>query len=505
LASAARKVVGLAVLLLAVLFVPSAVGLGQQAKLTASDGGASDRFGGSVAISGDTAVVGSYTDDVGANTNQGSAYVYARSGTVWTEQANLTARFGATEDYFGTSVAISGDTAVVGAQGDDVAETDQGSAYVFTRSGTVWTQQAKLTASDGAAFDYFGFSVALSGDTVVVGSHNDDVGANTDQGSAYVFTRSGTVWTQQAKLTARFGAASDLLGYSVGLSGDTAVVGAYGADVDPSPNQGSAYLFTRSGTVWTQQAKLTANDGVANDFFGFSVALNGDTVLVSAVGTNTYQGSAYLFMRSGTVWAQQAKLTASDGAAWDEFGSTVALSGNTAVVGARLDDTGTNTDQGSAYLFTGSGTVWTEQTKLTANDGAADDQFGAPVALSGGTAIVGAWLDDTGANTDQGSAYVYAAAPTAVGVRSTSAVRTERGVLVRWRTAGEVGVLGYRVYRQRGSARVPVGALVAARATLRGRGYAFLDRRAPQGGLRYWLRIVRLDGSGAWVGLGISR
>src|SRR5207247_2438966 len=172
----------------------------QQAQLTASDGAASDEFGWSVAISGDTVVVGAFLDDVVANGDQGSAYVFSRSGTTWTQQAKLTASDGAASDEFGCSVAISGDTVVVGAYLDNVgANTDQGSAYVFVRSGTIWTQQQKLTASDGAASDGFGYSLAISGDVVVVGAFGDDVGANADQGSAYVFVRNVTTWTQQAQ------------------------------------------------------------------------------------------------------------------------------------------------------------------------------------------------------------------------------------------------------------------------------------------------------------------
>jgi len=398
----------------AYVFTRSGTTWTQQEKLTASDGAAGDHFGVSVALSGDTALVGAYGDNVGANPDQGSAYVFTRSGTTWTQQGKLTASDGAASDYFGVSVALSGGTALVGAYGDDVgakSDQDQGSAYVFTRSGTIWTQQAHLTASDGAADDHFGVSVALNGDAALVGADLDDVGANSDQGSAYVFWRSGTTWTQQGKLTASDGAAYDFFGCSVALSGDTALVGAYLDDVGANSDQGSAYVFTRSGTTVTQQGKLTASDGAAYDFFGYAVALSGDTALVGAhldrVGGNSYQGSAYVFTRSGTTWTQQGKLIASDGAAYDFFGNSVALSGDTALVGAYEDDVGANGSQGSAYVFTRSGTTWSEQAHLTDSDGAAYDYFGVSVALSGDTALVGARGDDVGANSDQGSAYVF--------------------------------------------------------------------------------------------------
>ena len=380
-----------------------------------ASGEAGDNFGASVALSGDTALVGAYQDDVGANTDQGSAYVFTRSGTTWSPQQQLTGSDGAAYDSFGYSVALAGDTALVGAFFDDVdGKTDQGSAYVFTRSGTTWSEQAQLTASDGAANDRFGHSVALCGDTALVGAYRDDVGANTNQGSAYVFTRSGTTWGQQQQLTATDGAAYDSFGVSVALSGDTALVGAWAHDVDGITAQGSAYVFTRSGTTWVQQQQLTASDGAWDDLFGGSVALSGDTALVGAdlddVDGKPDQGSAYVFIRSGTTWAQQQQLTATDGAAYDWFGVSVALSGDTALVGTHFDHVGTNSNQGSAYVFTRSGTTWGQQQKLTASDGAAHDYFGLSVALWGDTGLVGAPWDDVGANSNQGSAYFYRAA-----------------------------------------------------------------------------------------------
>ncbi|MFN0277176.1 MAG: choice-of-anchor V domain-containing protein [Pyrinomonadaceae bacterium] len=381
----------------------------EQAHPTASDGAASDSFGVSVAISGDTAVVGAFLDDNAGGTDAGSAYIFVRSGTVWTLQQKLTASDGVAGDRFGVSVAISGDTVVVGADAPTSAGgTGAGSAYVFTRSGTVWTQQQKLTASDGGTNDEFGDSVSISGDTVVVGAPFDDTASGTNAGSAYVYTRSGTVWTEQQKLTASDAAADDLFGLSVALSGDTVVAGVY-ADDDVGFNSGSAWVFTRSGTVWSEQQKLTASDGAIGDDFGISVAISGETVVVGSsfddnVGFSS--GSAYVFTRSGTVWSEQQKLTASDAAAGDEFGVTVSVSGDTVVVGSRLDDTAGGVNAGSAYVFTRSAVVWSEQQKLTASDGAADDFFNR-VAISGDTIIVGSFFDDTPAGSNAGSAYIF--------------------------------------------------------------------------------------------------
>ncbi len=407
------------------VFVRNGASWTQQQKLTASDGGANDRFGASVALSGDTVVVGASNNAISPNLNP-AAYVFTRSGTVWAQQQKLKANDGAAGDGFGSAVAISGDTVVVGAPTSDIsANLAQGAAYVFSRNGAgppVWTQQQKLIASDGAATDFFGGSVALSGDTVVIGASNDDIGANADQGSAYVFSRSGAVWTQRQKLTANDGAATDFFGFSVALSGDTMVVGAPNDDNGANADQGAAYVFIRNGAaqpVWTQQQKLTASDGAANSFFGRSVAISGDTVLVGAplndIGANDFQGSAYVFNRSGAVWTQRQKLTAADGASGDFFGGAVALSGDTVLVGVFADDIGVNGNQGSAHVFVICAGNFVPQQPLTANDGAANDQFGGSVAVSGDTVVVGASSDDVGANVNQGSAYVFARSFTAGG------------------------------------------------------------------------------------------
>ena len=377
----------------------------EDGKLTASDAAADDEFGVSVSISGDTAIVGARSDD-DAGSNSGSAYIFTRSGGVWTQQGKLMASDAAPGDNLGHSVAISGDTAIVGAQRNDGTGSDSGSAYVFTRSAGVWTQQAKLTASDAAAGDEFGTFVFISDDTAIVGATlNDDGGSNS--GAAYVFTRSGSVWTQQAKLTASDAAQDDRFGGNVSISGDTAIIGAFGND-DGGADSGSAYIFTRSGGVWTQQAKLTASDAAAGDYFGNFVSISGDTAIAGAypdddAGSNS--GSAYIFTRTGATWTQQAKLTASDAAAGDEFGVYVSISGDTAIVGAFRDDDG-GSNSGSAYIFARNGSTWTQQAKLTAFDAAANDEFGIGVSISGNTAAVGArWDDDGGSNS--GSAYVF--------------------------------------------------------------------------------------------------
>ncbi len=377
---------------------PGATPLGQanrHQKLFASDGVADDELGSAVAVSGDTAVIAAVrAGDVGA------AYVYVRQDNRWVPQAKLTASDAETSDNFGSSVALSGDTAVVGAAGKDSFD---GAAYVFTRTGDTWTQQAKLTAGDVGDGDRFGISVSVSGDTVAVGADRHDTAPQTqDSGAVYVFQRTGDVWNQQAKLTAADGAQSDRFGFSAAVDGDTAVVGAHRADNDA----GAAYVFTRAGAAWTQQAKLTASDAAANDRFAFSVSLSGDTALIGAYRDNdngSDSGSAYVFTRTGAAWTQQAKLIATDeGIQDDEFGYSVSVSGPIAVVGAYAHDN----SAGTAYVFLREGTAWRQLSKITAADAASGDYFGISVAVGDTAVVAGAVADDDLGNVS-GSAYVF--------------------------------------------------------------------------------------------------
>jgi hypothetical protein len=380
----------------------------EEQKFTASDGADGDRFGISVAIDGDTALVGALLAAVTGHSAQGAAYVFERSGETWSEVQKLVATDGAAFDRFGASVALEGDTALIGGWG---AVGQRGAAWVFTRSGGTWSQQARLDASDGATNDFLGQSVALSGDTAIAGAWGADIGGNAEQGAAYIFTRSGTTWSQQAKLTAADGMPNDSFGQTVSLDGDTALAGSPFAKVGDNFLQGAAYVFTRSGTTWSLQTKLTADDGQPLDRLGFAVALDGNTALCSALGASfdneTNRGAAYLFTFAGGNWTQQAKVGASDGVPFDDFGQSVALAGDTAVVGADFATVGKNTFQGAAYVFARSGEEWTEQVKIVASDGEANDDLGISVATDGQRAMAGAWLADVNGIADQGAAYVF--------------------------------------------------------------------------------------------------
>ena len=335
----------------------------------------------------------------------------------WIQQAELTASDGAAPDIFGQSIAASGSTVVVGAPQRTVgSNSTQGAAYVFVQSGGIWSQQAELTASDGTAFDQFGSSVALDGGTIVVGARGRTVGSNNSQGAVYLFTQSGASWSQQAELTASDGQINDYFGSSIAANGGTIVVGAPGHAATGSNNaQGAAYIFTLSGASWGQQAEVTSSDGVSQDQFGSSVAVSGSTALVGApchpAAGGCGPGSAYVFTQSVTSWSQQAELTASDGVAQDQFGWSVALDGTTAVVGATLHTVGSNQEfQGAAYIFTQTVSSWSQQAEISASDGVSQDKFGYSVALLGNTAVVSAiWHPVTVSCTcpGPGAAYIF--------------------------------------------------------------------------------------------------
>ena len=333
------------------------------------------------------------------------------------EVAKLLAFDGAADDQFGRSVSISGDVAVVGAWQHDLNGSNSGSAYIFRFNGLSWVQEAKLLASDGAAGHRLGNSVSISGDVVVVGAFGGE-GIVAVSGSAYVFQKPPGGWvdmTETAKLTASDGAFQDFFGNSVSISGEVVVVGAV-KDDDNGDRSGSAYVFVKPPGGWvdmTQTAKLTASDGALFDEFGISVSISGDVIVVGAQfgdGIVVDSGSAYVFQKPVGGWVnmtQTAKLTASDGAINDEFGRSVSISGDVAVVGAQSDNDN-GSFSGSAYVFQKPPGGWmnmTETAKLIASDGAASDFFGS-VSISGEVVVVGASRDDDNGE-NSGSSYVY--------------------------------------------------------------------------------------------------
>lgn len=367
-----------------------------------------DWYGRSVDLDHARAVIGVPGDDPG-----GSARVLTRSGTTWSIDAVLVGTDTVASDRFGFSVAIDGDTAVIGAFEDDHGQfINRGSVYVFVRDGMgAWSQQAKLVPSQSSNVLNFGRAVDISGDTVVVGALNDDSPGALDSGAVYVFNRSVSSWTQQARLTASDAQTGDGLGFDVAIEGDTLLAGADMGDDDVrgQSDSGAAYVFTRSGPTWTEAAKLTASDSQAGDALGFAVALDGGSALVGAhTAGSTTAGAAYIFTGSGATWSEQAILVDPGGAFGDRFGFDVTIDGELAVIGARLDDDPlAGADAGSAHVFVRDGTTWTHVARLNADDAAASDEFGSAVASRSGFALIGAYRDDEAGLVDRGSVYVF--------------------------------------------------------------------------------------------------
>ena len=364
-------------------------------------------YGCSVAIDGNYAVVGAYAYEY-----NGAAFVLFYNGTSWETKAKLIASDAAEDDNFACSVSISDNNIVVGANKDDDNGNSSGSAYVFTKPTGDWvdaTETAKLTASDASSGDYFGYSVSISDNNIVVGAYLDN-----NNGSAYVFTKPEGDWvdaTETAKLTASDAAEDDVFAYSVSISGNNIVIGALGDDSNGS-SSGSAYIYTKPTGAWVdaiETAKLTASDAATGDSFGKSVCIDGDNIVIGAYGDNngSYFGSAYVYTKPAGDWIdanQTAKLTAPG----NYFGYSVSISGDNIVVGAYQDNENGN-GSGSAYIFTKSTETWTDvsQTaKLTASDAAEDDLFAYSVSISGDNIITGAYHDDDNGN-NTGSAYIF--------------------------------------------------------------------------------------------------
>lgn len=447
-----------------------------QAYIKASNTDAGDRFGRGVAIYGDTLAVSAVWEDsstTGIDGNQdddtatdsGAVYVFVQSGGTWSQQAYLKASNTEAYDWFGRSVDIYGETIVVGAIGEDSAATgiggnqadnsasDSGAVYVFTRNGTTWSQEAYIKASNTEMDDWFGREVDVYGDTLVVTSEKEDSSAigidgnqaansASDSGAAYIFSRSGTSWSQQAYIKPSNTGTNDRFGRDAALYGDTLVVGASWEDSsaigvggnesdDSSENSGAVYVFTRDGTIWSQQAYIKASNTGAGDFFGRSVSIYDDTMVVgayyedsNATGVGGSQdndstadsGAAYVFVRNGTTWSQQAYIKASDTTTNDNFGDRVAIFGDVLAVTALG---GNATDSGAVYIYIRNGTTWSEGTYMEmSNTGVSELGEGPGVAIEDDTLVTGAHNEDsnaTGVGGDptndsangSGAGYVY--------------------------------------------------------------------------------------------------
>jgi FG-GAP repeat len=372
-------------------------------------------------------------DGITQSTGKAYVYVRDPVSDTWSEEAILEASDKEEYDWFGYDVSIDGNYIAVGAHKEGVASGDeQGAVYVFkTDGGGAWTQEAKLIAADRAGGDWLGLSVAISGNTVIAGAPNNDNGVSNG-GAAYIFVSDGAGnWIQEQRILAGDRTAEDIFGYSVAIDANYAVVGALQDDEDaaglnPLANAGSAYVFIRNTGVWTQQHKIVAPDRATADWFGYSLSISGDHIIAGAyqededaTGANTVSraGSAYLFSRSGNSWTMTQKLTAPVRAEDDYFSFDVAINGNNLFAGAWQEDeneteTGTIINAGSVFVFSRNGANWSFQQKLNDFESGGFDLLGYYVAADSMYAIAGAWQDGEDANgvntiTQAGSAYIY--------------------------------------------------------------------------------------------------
>jgi uncharacterized protein (DUF2345 family) len=442
-------------------------------KLTAADGTTNDQFGASIAISGDTLLVGAANDRIGSNVGQGSAYLFERGlggSNGWAQVVKLTAPGGTSNEAFGSAATIASDTVVIGAPLANVGTNNsQGYAYVFQRGAggsNAWGGVAKLFMTNGvaddlfgealaldgdllavgngwwnggdgavhlfqrnargvnawgytktftnagAAFCNFGNAVAVAGDVIAAGANGDDIGVNEDQGAAYLYEYDIGNWQERATLLAADGASLDFAGQSLAVDGDVIALGVPSDDIGTAFDRGSLWLFARNtgGTNgWGAVRQITSSDGSTSDYFSVSIAIDGDTLACGAIGDATYRGAAYVFSRhaGGTnTWGEVRKITASDGVAGDTFGTSIDVQGDTIVVGAPFDES----SRGAAYVFErnqGGTNTWGQVRKLTESGGSTNDYFGSSVSIDGDIIVVGVSDDDVGSNTNQGSAYIF--------------------------------------------------------------------------------------------------
>lgn len=357
--------------------------------IVAGDARAGDSFGYGVAIDGSTVLVGAFKADVDGMQDAGAAYVYVLDDKGWQQQAKLVADPAFADDTLGGKVALKNDIAMLGVMRRDDKGKDSGAVVAFERTADTWQQRQIFTAPDAKPGDAFGQSVALSENYLVIGAPRNDI-SGTDAGAAYIYKRENNAWRYQTKISASDGAAGDLFGISLAIDGDTILVGADLHD-EKAENAGAVYVYVLENNQWQQQAKLMASDAGHTDIFGVRVALSGNTALISARRDDTElgkdAGSAYIFVRNGNHWSQQLKLTSPDGQADDRFGRGVALSADTAIISAMNHDAN-GKDTGALYVYKRGADGWRYHSKVVAKSSMPEDRFGWNVGLSDGVAVI---------------------------------------------------------------------------------------------------------------------
>ncbi|MBK8042933.1 MAG: FG-GAP repeat protein [Haliscomenobacter sp.] len=400
---------GIALALFAIPFTSTAQTWDQVLKALASDAGADDQLGYSVAISGDYAIVGAWMDNIpggiiGDKIDAGSAYIFERIAGTWTQVQKLTASDAVALDLFGSSVSISGNYAIVGARGKNFA---RGAAYIFERIAGTWTEVEKITGSDADLGGGFGTSVSISGDYAVVGAPNNDLA----RGDAFIFQRLGlNNWAQTQEINASDRAIGDQFGFSVAIDATYVVVGANRDDIGGDSDAGSAYFFEFIANTWTQVEKVVSPDTDGGGHFGNAVAIDGTYAVIGAPDENSTDGQAYVFERLGlNDWALDQTIVSSDLGSDDKFGNSVSISDNMILVGASDDDVDGQTNAGSAYFFElQCDNSWSQLQKITASDADPLNYFGFSVGISGRHALVGApWATNSLQTLIAGSAYFY--------------------------------------------------------------------------------------------------
>ncbi len=379
-----------------------------QARLLPDNGNGGSKFGWSVSVSGNTALVGAYLQHSGT-ARTGVAYIFQRTGANWSLQATLMPEGEPLVTNFGISVALSGDIAVVSRTGNQFLPS--GAVYIYQRNGTAWSRQEKIEPGSRL----FGSSLALSGDTLLVGDYLASTTSAYQSGAAYAYRFNGSAWQLEAQLLGSALQAFDSFGISVAISGDTAVVGAYSDDTNGGLDAGSAYIFQRSGTIWSEQAYLVPNDTAAGDYYGWSVDVSGDTAVVGAYLDDfsgiSNAGSVTVYQRSGATWTRQTKLVAAESQSGGYFGYSVSLKGDTVVVGAQLFDVPPVQNTGAAYVFQRFNNIWFENGPVTLDTPALNDAFGTSVSLSDNTFIVGIPNSDINPVPNLGSSQIYLVRP----------------------------------------------------------------------------------------------
>lgn len=364
-------------------------------------------FGDSVSLSGSCAVIGAYADAT-AGPYAGAAYVFEKTPDGWFQTQKLIPSDISPFDRFGRSLDVDGQYIIISAYGDDDMGDFSGSAYIFGRGPTLWLQVQKITASDGAMDDQFGYDVAIHGDRAVVGAPRADP-SGPQSGAAYVFERIGGSWVQKQKLVADDGLSFDSFGAAVDVRDDLIIVGAYGRD-EGVTDSGAAYIFRRMGSQWEQVAKLRPADPQVMSAFAYSVSISGDVALVGAYGDGTfgaYSGSAYFFQEIGGSWHQSAKVYSPFPTFGDRFGHSVDLNGDWAIIGAHLSDLQA-LNAGAAFIMHRPAGAWVPFATVLSSGKVPDDRFGIAVAIDEDHVIAGATKADS-AIPDSGAAFIYSA------------------------------------------------------------------------------------------------